>query len=167
MEVKFEVKMTQKIMYNFLMTHTYRSAAGILGTLFGVSALVLAGVTYGNVSGTMTILYALFGVWFLAYTPYHIYIRSKKQVLTNPFFKKPITYLFNEEGIITMQGDQQALINWKDLLRVTETKISLLIYTGKRYSFVLPKESMADQYETVLEMIKTHVDNKKIKIKGK
>ena len=30
MEAKFEVKMTQKVMYNFLLNHTYRSAAGVV-----------------------------------------------------------------------------------------------------------------------------------------
>ena len=44
MEVKFEVKMTQKVMYNFLMNHTYRSMTGISGVLFGVAALQTAAI---------------------------------------------------------------------------------------------------------------------------
>ena len=47
--IRFEVKMTQKIMYNFLMNHTYRSLSGIMGILFGIAAFVIMGVTYGDV----------------------------------------------------------------------------------------------------------------------
>ena len=67
--------------------------------------------------------------------------------------------------ISTMQGDKNALIEWEDLLKVRETKISLLVYTGKRYSFVLPKESMGEQYAKVTELIEKHMDPKKVKLK--
>lgn len=166
MEIKFNVKMTQKIMYNFLMNHTYRSVAGVVGVLFGLSALVLAGVTYGDVSGTMTILYVVFGIWFLAYTPYTIFIKSVKQVQGNAVFEKPIEYILNEENIIIKQRDQQAEINWNDIVKVRETKLSFLLYTGARYSFVWPKESIGEQKNAIVEMIKSHVDSKKISIKA-
>lgn len=166
MEIKFEVKMTQKVMYNFLMNHTYRSMTGILGVLFGVAAFVLLGVTYGNVPAWQSGAYLLFGVWFLLYLPVSLYTRAAKQVKLNPTFKKPITYIINEEGVTTMQGDQQAVIAWEDMMKVTETKLSLLAYTGKRYSFVLPKECMGGQYQDVVKMIREHMEPQRVKIKG-
>lgn len=165
MEAKFEVKMTQKVMYNFLLNHTYRSAAGVVGLLFGLSAFVLCIVTFGNVPVWQSILYLLFGIWFFLYLPLNLYLRSGKQVKANPVFQKPICYVVNDNGIATMQGDKNALIEWKDLLKVRETKISLLVYTGKRYSFVLPKESMGEQYAKVTELIEKHMDPKKVKLK--
>ena len=41
MEVKFDVKMTQKIMFDFMMNHTYKSLTGVMGILFGISAFVI------------------------------------------------------------------------------------------------------------------------------
>lgn len=166
MEVKFDVKMTQKIMYDFLMNHTYRSMSGIAGVLFGLGAFVIMAVTWGNVPEWQSMVYLLFGVWFLLYQPVSLYMRAAKQVKLNPTFKKPVTYIMNDEGITTMQEDKQAVIAWEDMLKVTETKLSLLAYTGKRYSFVLPKESMGEQYETVVKLIRGHMDANRVKIKG-
>ena len=38
MEAKVEVKMTPKIMYDFMMYHTYRSFSGIFGIILGIAA---------------------------------------------------------------------------------------------------------------------------------
>lgn len=166
MEVKFDVKMTQKIMYDFLMNHTYKNISGIAGVLFGLAAFVIMAVTWGNVPEWQSAAYLLFGIWFLLYQPVSLYMKAAKQMKLNPAFKKPITYIISEEGITTMQEDKQAQIAWEDMQRVTETKRSLLAYTGKRYSFVLPKECMGEQYETVVEMIRSHMDANRVKIKG-
>ena len=111
-------------------------------------------------------VYLLFGFWFLLYQPVSLYMKAAKQVKLNPTFQKPVTYIISETGITTMQGDKQAEIAWEDMLKVTETKLSLLAYTGKRYSFVLPKESMGEQYETAVKMIREHMDAGRVKIKG-
>lgn len=166
MEVKFDVKMTQKIMYNFLMNHTYKSMAGIAGVLFGIGAFVIMAVTWGDVPEWQSMVYLLFGFWFLLYQPVSLYTRAAKQVKLNPTFQKPVTYIMSDTGIVTTQGDKQAEIAWEDMLKVTETKLSLLAYTGKRYSFVLPKESMGEQYETVVKLIREHMDAGRVKIKG-
>ncbi len=165
MEVRFDVKMTQKIMYNFLLNHTYRSISGVVGMIFGILSLGIFVFTMGNVPQWQSTIYLVFGIWFLVYLPISLYLRSAKQVKLNPVFKKPITYVINEEGIATIQDDQKALIQWEDLLKVTETRMSLLAYTGTRYSFVLPKEAMGDQCQIVKKMLREHVDAKKIKIK--
>lgn len=165
MEIEFDVKMTQKEMYDFLMNHTYRSLSGIVGVLFGVLAFVVFFVTFGKTSQTQSILYLVFGLWFLAYLPVNLYIRAGKQVKLNPTFKKPLTYRINAEGVTTMQDEKQILIEWKDILKIRETRVSLLVYTGMKYSFVLPKASMGSQYEAVTAMLRTHVDEKKMNIR--
>ena len=45
MSVKFEVKMTDKIMYDFLLYHTYTHMSGLLGAMIGVLALGM-GINY-------------------------------------------------------------------------------------------------------------------------
>ena len=165
MEVKFDVKMTQKIMFDFMMNHTYKSLTGVMGILFGISAFVIFAVTLGHTESFMSVLYLVFGIWFLLYLPVNLYLRSSKQVKSNPAFKKPLHYTISEVGITTEQGDQKAEMKWEDLLKVTETKLSLLVYTGKRYSFVLPKEAIGAQYEEVTGLIKKHMPAEKVKIK--
>ena len=86
-EVKFEVKMTQKLMYNFLMNHTYRSFGGVLGVLFGVSSLVMFFGSLGKTDPSFSLLYLIFGLWFMLYLPINLYIRAGRQVKRNAVFK--------------------------------------------------------------------------------
>lgn len=78
MEVKIEVKMTPKIMYDFMMYHTYRSFSGIFGIILGIAAFVMFGTTLGKTDLSYSIVYCLFGVWFIVYLPVSLYTKSKK-----------------------------------------------------------------------------------------
>lgn len=62
MEAKVEVKMTPKIMYDFMMYHTYRSFSGIFGIILGIAAFVMFGTTLGKTDLSYSIVYCLFGV---------------------------------------------------------------------------------------------------------
>ena len=57
MEAKVEVKMTPKIMY--------RSFSGIFGIILGIAAFVMFGTTLGKTDLSYSIVYCLFGVWFI------------------------------------------------------------------------------------------------------
>lgn len=165
MEVTFDVKMTPKIMYDFLMNHTYKSPTGVLGVLFGLFAFVILGVTWGKAEGWQSILYGLFGFWFILYLPVNLYLRSARQVKMNPTFQKPITYTVTQEGITTSQEKQKATMKWEDMMVVKETKKSILVYTGKRSCVVLPKESMGEKYQDVVALIRRCMEPGKVKIK--
>ena len=67
MEAKVEVKMTPKIMYDFMMYHTYRSFSGIFGIILGIAAFVMFGMTLGKTELSYSMIYCLFGVWFIVY----------------------------------------------------------------------------------------------------
>lgn len=165
MDVKFDVKMTQKILYDFWMNHTYRSFSGWFSIIFGVAVIILAFVTMDTAESYMTVLYIVFGLYFLLFQPITLYLRAAKQVKTNPMFMEILSYEVNDGGIITTQKDQRAEIKWEQILKVTETKCSYLLYTGKRNSFVLPKESMGDKITVVEALIKKHIKPEQIKIK--
>ena len=40
MELEFDVKMTASVLYDYMLRHTYNSAAGLLGTLVGALMIV-------------------------------------------------------------------------------------------------------------------------------
>ena len=141
MSAEFEVKMTPKILFDFQLFHTYHSFSGIFSILFGIGTLILAIVTFGDVSGAMTAVYLLFTV-----------------------FQKPLTYVVSDEGITSTQEENEAHITWEQILSVKETKNSLLLYTGKRYCSILPRESMGSQITVVLGLIRKHVKAEKIKV---
>lgn len=59
-EAKVEVKMTPKIMYDFMMYHTYRSFSGIFGIILGIAAFVMFGMTLGKTELSYSMVYCLF-----------------------------------------------------------------------------------------------------------
>ena len=165
MSAKFDVKMTDKILYDFWMNHTYRSFSGVFSIVFGVALLLLAVFSGEHAQPYMRLLYLLFGLYFLLFQPITLYLRSKSQMKTNKVFQKPITYEIDDTGIRTTQEDQTSEMTWEMACKVTETKNSYLIYTGKRNSFVLPKESMGAQITVVKELIKKHMKQSQVKMK--
>ena len=164
MEAKFEVKMTPKIMYDFMMYHTYRSMSGILGVILGIAAFVMFGVTLGKTDLSYSIVYLLFGVWFILYLPVSLYTKSKRQVEKSEVFKKPVTYLLNDEGIRIIQDEENAQCAWENIRKVCRTGKSILIYSGKRNAFVLPKEAIGEQYDTLVTIVQKNMPKKKVKL---
>ena len=84
MSIQADIQITDKDMYRFNIHHAYTGFQGIFATVIGILVLVVAGVTWGKVWSTYTILYALFGVIFLIYTPVALKTRSKRQMLLSP-----------------------------------------------------------------------------------
>ncbi len=165
MSAKFDVKMTKRILYDFLMTHTYRSFAGWFSIIIGLAGIVLTVSSVGKAETMMTVVYGLFSVYFLLYQPLALYAKAAKQIKMNPMYRELLHYEVSDKGILSSQNDQQVLIPWENILKVTESKYSFLLYTGKISSFVLPRESMGTQITVVEGLIRKHVASGKVKIK--
>ena len=145
MEVKFEVRMNTKKMFHFLMYHIYHSFQGPLSLLFAAAGIGVCIWTYGDVAMNWTVLYAFFGILFLIYEPVSLYLKAATQVKLNPVFKKPLTYVMNEKGIVTMQGEQKAEIQWEDLRSIKESISYFFCYTSRQNAFIFPKKDFQDQ----------------------
>lgn len=165
MSAKFDVKMNKRILFDFLMTHTYRSFAGWFSVVIGVLGIAMTVTSFGRARMTMTLVYAAFSLYFLFYQPIALYLKAVKQMKMNPMYKEPMHYEVNDEGITTTQNEQTAQITWDKVIKVTESKYSYLLYTGRIYSFVLPKESMGMQITIVESLIKKHLAAGQVKIK--
>lgn len=164
MEVKFEVKMTAKLMYHFMLNHTYKSLQGFLGTAFGVASLVMFGVTFGKAGMSYSILYLVFGIWFLLYLPFSLYLRSRQQIQKNAVFGKPVTYVVNEKGIEVIQEEQKAECGWDQIFKVRKTSKCILVYTSQRNAFVFDRAALGTQYDALCGLLRSHLPEKKVKL---
>ncbi|MCI7813756.1 MAG: YcxB family protein [Lachnospiraceae bacterium] len=154
MEAKFEVKMSAKKMFHFLMYHAYHSVQGPLSLIFAIAGIGLCIWTYGDVETSWSVLYGFFGILFLVYEPVSLYMRAATQVKLNPAFKKPLSYVMDEEGITTMQGDQKAEIKWNDLRAIKESKAYFFCYTSAQNAFIFPKKDFKDQQEAAEKLLR-------------
>lgn len=164
MKATFDVKMNQKVMYNFLMHHTYSGFSGFFSTAVGIGILGLFFATLGKTDPSQSVVYAIFGVLFLIYLPGSLFMKAAQQVKLNPVYKKPLTYTVDENGITSQQEEQKAEVQWENILKVRETRLSVLVYTGKAYCFILPKDAMGSQMATVKTLIRENIAPGKVKL---
>lgn len=165
MDIKFKVKMTEKIMYNFLLHHAYNSASVLIGNVFGILVAVLGGTMMAEDPGK-GVMYMFLGAAVILYTPFSLYLSAKRQIKSSEVFKDTITYTLSEEGLASSQKETTTEAPWASMVKVVSTSKSIIIYTGKNRATILPKEAMGEQYENVVQMISTHVAPSKVKIKG-
>lgn len=165
MSVKFEVKMTKKAMYNFMIHTSYTSFSGIAGVVFGLVMLFfgIQNMTKGDTSTAAT--FFLFAAVFLVGNPLNMKLRSSEQVAKSPMFQKPITYELTEEGVRISQEDQSTLNEWKDFQKAVSTSTSIILYVTKVRALIFPREALGEQYPAVVKMISTHMPPAKVKIR--
>lgn len=166
MKVSFDVNMTDEAMTSFMYYHTYSHFTGILGIILGIVAVGLAFFTYGNANPVFSLMYLVFAFLFLLWTPFTLRSKAKQQRKNTPMFNKAITYTLDEEGITTTQDDIKSQIKWEELLKVVSTKKIMIFYVTRVRAFIAPRECIGEQYEKTLEIIREHLDPKKIKVKG-
>lgn len=155
MKAEFEISMTKRAMYGFLMYHSYHSFSGIFSIIAGLALLLLFGWCVRT--GDDGILYLFFGVLFLIYQPWTLLMAAARQVASAPAFRQPLSYAVTEEGISVRQGDEEQTIGWEAVRKVRETSRSLFVYTGKKVAFIWIKEQMGEQENTVRTLLQAHL----------
>lgn len=156
--VEFEVKMTAGDLFDYMLRHAYNSPAGILSS--GLAAVMI-------VAGVMKAqwLWIILGAFMLLYLPWSLWVQSSRQAKDNPAFSKPLRYVMDEEGVSVTQGDVTEKQNWGNLYRAVSTNKSIILYTGKKNACIFPKRDLKDKNMQVIQMICTHMDASKVKIR--
>lgn len=166
MSIKFEITMTDRVMCNFMIYHTYTHFSGIFGVILGFLALAVAvhKVMGGDIGGSL--VFFVFAFLFILYLPFSMWLKAKKQVKKTPMFQKPIFYELTEEGVRIAQGEQETLNRWEEFQKAASTGQSLLLYVTKMRAIVLPKDQMGEFYLPAVKMISAHMEPSKVKIRG-
>ena len=137
MSIKFEVKMTDKIMYDFLLYHSYTSASGLFATLIGVGCFILAVYKGVNGDSQSAILFGALGAMLLFSTPFTLKSSAKNQVKNTEMFQKPLEYEVTEKGLTVTQNGQSAENTWDNIMRVVSTSKSLIIYITPKFKILM------------------------------
>lgn len=165
MSVKFDVKMTDKAMYSFMLYHTYTSLSGIIGVVLGIVTFVLGMrmMSQGDYNPAMILFMITF--FFIVFTPISLKSKSKRQVKTSKSFQKPITYELMEEGVKVSQDDQEVVNPWGEFVKAVEINGALVLYVTRLRALIFPKADIGEQYTAVVQMISTHMPPSRVKIK--
>lgn len=159
MELEFDVKVNSKVLYDYMLHHTYGSFQGVLGTAVG--ALMLVGFAV-----TKYVIWLIAGVVLLVYLPWSLFLRSKQQMLNTPAFKEPLHYRMTEQGVEISQGEAKEFQTWDHMYKATSTGKSIILYTSAVNACIFPREDLKENEVAVIEMISKHMPAKKVKIKA-
>lgn len=159
MEVEFDVKITPGALYDYLLSHTYHSLSGLIGTIVGALLIV---AFFMN----MRPAFLIAGIVIVAYLPWTLFIKSRQQYLSNAAFKKPLHYRLSEDGIEVSQDDTVTLQKWEDMYKATSTGGNILIYTNRVNACILPKRELGEKKTAVIAAISTYMPPAKVRIRG-
>lgn len=165
MSIKMKVKMTDQVMYDFLLYHNYTHINGLLSTMLGIVCLGIAinSGLKGDSSGAIMLGAVAFVLVLME--PINLKNTAKRQVKNTEMFEKPLMYELSDEGLSVKQNGKKELNKWENFAKVVSTNKSLIVYVTRVRAIILPKEAMGDDYMAVVEMISTHMPAKKVKIR--
>ena len=158
-EVTIQVKVTVMDMYSFLMHHSYSGIQGILNLLIsgGAIVLLLCGVGRNNSLAMLALILA--AALFTVINPINLLLKSIKQVVLLPTFRKPLSYTFGKEGILVRQEEAEMLTGWNEVVRVVENRRSILVYMSAVRAYILPKKQYVGQVEAVKKQLEKYAQN--------
>lgn len=156
--MEFDVQMDASVLYDYYLYHTYRSLAGLVGTIVGI--LLIA-----NFAVSHNALYLVFGVIVIFYLPVTLYTSSKKQMLAVEAYKKPLHYKFDDEGMHVSQGGTAQSRAWSDFKKAVSTTKSLILYTDKNVATIIPRSALGTDVPEMIKYICAHMDPKNVKIR--
>ena len=159
MELEFDVKVDSKVLYDYMLHHTYGSFQGVLGSAVG--ALMLVGFAM-----TGYVIWLIAGIVLLAYLPWTLFIKSKQQMLATPAFKEPLHYRITEEGVEISQKEAKEFQKWEHMHKATSTGKSIILYTSPVNACIFPRACLQGNEVAVIEMISKHMPTNKVKIKA-
>ena len=157
--LEFDIKIEAGDLYDYMLRHSYNSASGIIGSCFGALLVVFA-------FGTGQWLYLVLGAVMLLYLPWTLFIRSRKQILGNASFAKPLHYKLDEEGLTISQGEDSVQYLWEEMHKAVSTGRSIILYTSPVNATIFPKIQLEDKKPALSEMISTHMPPARVKIRG-
>ena len=158
MEIKFDVKMTVPVMYDYMMYCTLTAAQFWIAVAMGIMLIAVFAVNHNP-------LYIIAGLVVIVYLPIERYIQAKKQIALNPVFKETLSYTVTEDKMSIDVLEEHMDAEWSSLVKVRSTKKSLILYTNRVAATIFPKEALGSDYDKVVEIIKRKVPAGKVKIK--
>lgn len=157
--MKFKTQLTAKEIFKFSLIYTYFGTSGILAAfMIIIGALMCARAIVQQQELTYIIMGALIVILFVIINPVMLYMKAKKQVMTNPVYKQPSYYTMKDEGIFVEIGEETGTIEWQRILKIRHILGLYILYTGRQQAFVFPEEAMGDQKDAISSYIEEHVE---------
>lgn len=161
-EMKFEVKLTAKELWQFSMYHANAGFTGLFNLIFTVAALFLLVFRWGELTVAYRLLLVGCVLIFTVLQPLLLYGKVRKQAKT-PVMAEPMYLTFREEGLEVEQNGQNAVFTWEQMGRMDKKPTMSVLYMDRVHAYLLPKAVLGEQETEFYEMVKTHLPKERRK----
>jgi hypothetical protein len=164
--MKIVVKMKKEFIYDLLLFHTYSQFSGFLVNVLGLAVIIIGGLMLGmdKIELGQSIIYVIFGVLFLSYTPFILKRRANKMINT-PRYQSEIAYGFDENGINEEILGKVNCYTWSQVEKAISTPKDIAFYVGNEEALILPKESFGENFMPAMKLIAENVTRDRIYIR--
>ena len=163
--MKARVKMTAKEIFDFSMYNSYHCFSGVIGLFISLCAFVGAILCIGNTNVLNVVLLFIVALMFTVIQPLMIYIKSNNQAKKNKSVGGYLEYTFDDNGITVTDGNVTDNIKWEIILKISNTKNLVLLYTTRMRAFIIPKNSVEGDFKQFKDFVNTKAKNAQGKIK--
>lgn len=156
--IKIDAKIDRKILFSFLLCHTYTSFSGILSIFIGVGAFALFFKSLSGNDDMQKLILLLIAVLFTMGNPCLLYQKAKEQALKNPLYKKPLFYTLDDQGIHLKVDGKKETMEWSGITKWKKTGKVCILYTSKIHAILLPYKDMNGKKDAVETLIRSKVN---------
>lgn len=160
MEISFDVDITVKDMYKFLLNNVYRKITGIIWVIFSFIVVGVTVYTWGDVEYMYSALLILLASLYTVITPVTLYFRARRQVKKNGAFKDTLHYTLDDEGIKISQGDQSAEAAWEDLWKTVKYGGQIVVYSNAVSAFIWPVRCLEGCFDSVVDTLNDRMEER-------
>ena len=167
MEEKIFVQMTEKVLFDFMLFHTYSKFAGFLSNVLGMAVAFIGIILTIMNKATIgqLVLYLVAAAIFVSFTPIQLKMRAKKQMQTNAEYKEGCSYLFRKENLTRVQGECETVFEWNQIEKVVSTPKTIGFYYGPDKALIVPKECFENRFVQIMQIVMQNVDMSKVNVR--
>lgn len=152
--VQTTVKLKTKDLFRFMVYDGFYKISGIVTLVFaGLSLIMLPISAYVWHDQFTTIAFGAVVFMYLVLTPLGMFSQAKRQAMTNPVFKNPMTYHISEEIFEVQLFTGTIRLYWSQLVRVSRTRFDYFFFVNEQQAFILPKVAVDPDEVQLLESI--------------
>lgn len=155
--IRIEAKIDAKVLFSFMLRHTYTSFSGILTILIGIGAFVLFYQSLSGNDDTQKLILLIIALLFTVGNPYLLYKKAKDQAKRNPLYKEKLVYTLDDVGVHLNVEDKEETLEWPRIKKWKKTGKVCILYTSKIHAILLPYKDMGEQRKAVEALIQSKV----------
>lgn len=164
MPVRFEVKINEKHILDFLLYHGRTRLSGYIGIVLAIITLTLGIIDVANGNPAASLTWFAFAGILMVFPRTQLKKKAKRQAQSE-MFQNSLQYEFSKEGITARQRDVVVTNTWDSIMKVVSTKKCIFVYMSRVRAIIFPKEAMGDQYEAAVTIIRENMPAKKVRIR--